>query len=74
MEVSFSRFKTRWDAQLNLFRYDGLSLEALRPLLGIVSTRVNGQFSISSCLILLASQMGRETLSSLKSLFFERIS
>src|SRR6266699_3788707 len=32
MEVSFSRFKTRWDAELNLFRYDGLSLEALRPL------------------------------------------
>jgi hypothetical protein len=42
--------------------------------IGNVSTRVNGQFSISSCLILLASQMGRETLSSLKSLFFERIS
>jgi len=32
MEVSFSRFKTRWDAELNLFRYYGLSLEALRPL------------------------------------------
>ncbi|SRR6266849_1411340 len=28
--------------------------------IGMASTRVNGQFSISSCLILLASQMGRE--------------
>jgi hypothetical protein len=37
--------------------------------IGIVSTRVNGQFSISSCLILLASQMGREDKVSLKSLF-----
>jgi hypothetical protein len=26
--------KTRWYAQLNLFRYDGLTLEALRPLFG----------------------------------------
>jgi hypothetical protein len=26
----------------------------------MVSTRVNGQFSLSSCLKLLASQMGRE--------------
>jgi hypothetical protein len=26
--------KTRWYAQLNLFRYYGLSLEALRPLFG----------------------------------------
>ncbi len=40
----------------------------------MVSIRVNGQFSISSCLILPASQMGREEKVSLKSLFSERMS
>src|SRR5258708_18141646 len=41
--------------------------------IGIVSTRVNGQFSIASCLILLASQMGREDKVSLKSLFLSKV-
>ena len=39
----------------------------------MVPIRVNGHFSISSCLILLASQMGREDKVSLKSLFSERM-
>jgi hypothetical protein len=39
----------------------------------MISIRVDGQFSISSCLILLASQMGREDKVSLKSLFSERM-
>jgi hypothetical protein len=45
-----------WLLGTSVQKTDGKEWEQI----GMVSTRVNGQLSISSCLILLASQMGRE--------------
>jgi len=63
---SLSLAQVYWPLGISVQKRGGKEEE----LIGMVSTRVNAQFSLSSCLKLLASQMGREDKAALSRAYF----